>query len=189
MIKKSIVTIAVCVTLFPAPWAWASGAARANGEAGVTAVTAQDLLSQAQGKWSALSRTAVAITGDVKLKDNVLIFNGNTRYIIEPTPHAGRADGPGATLEVEGVPFFRLRLLGQGPKTSGRRSGLYLRDGNPLCGDKDSYLYAQLETHALGGVENAVLAVRIFEPPKKGAHGRPHYCAAYNYLKDVDKPS
>lgn len=189
MIKKFVITAALFAALSPAPGVLASSASRSNGEAAVTADTAQDLLSQAQGKWSALSRTAVAITGDVKLKDNVLIFNGNTRYAIEPTPHSGRTEGPGATLEVEGVPFFRLRLLGQSPKASGRRSGLYLRDGNPLCGDNDSYLYAQLETSELGGVENAVLSVRIFEPPKKGAHGRPHYCAAYNYLKEVDKPS
>ncbi len=181
--------IVVLAALLPSPWALAASAIPASGEARLTADAAQDLLSRMQGKWSPLSRTAVSITGDVKLKNNVLIFNGNTRYAIEPTPHSGRAEGPGATLEVEGVPFFRLRLLGQSPKASGRRSGLYLRDGNPLCGDNDSYLYAQLETSELGGVENAVLSVRIFEPPKKGAHGRPHYCAAYNYLKEVDKPS
>ena len=145
------------------------------------------LLSLAQGGWSALSRTAVAITGGVQVKDNILIFNGNTRYAIEPTSRVGQSDGIGGVLEVEGAPFFSLKLIGQSRVPASRiRGPVYLRDGNTLCGEKDNYLYAQFETPELGGVANAVLSVRIFEPPKKGPNGRPHYCAAYNYLKEVD---
>lgn len=149
-------------------------------------VTAR-LLALVQGGWSALSRTAVAITGDVRVKDRVLTFNGNTRYAIEPTQRVGQPDGIGGVLEVEGAPFFRLTLIGQKRVPGSRNRGaVYLRDGNTLCGDKDTLLYAQFETSDLGGVNDAVLSVRIFEPSKKAPDGRPHYCAAYNYLKKVD---
>ena len=148
---------------------------------------AQSLIDLAQGGWSPLSRTAVAITGGVVVKGNVLVINGNTRYAIEPTQRVGQDDGIGGALEVEGAPFFKLRLLGQNRTPASRiRGPVYLRDGNTLCGDRDTYLYAQFETRELGGVEDAVLSVRIFEPPKTGPQGRPHYCAAYNYLKEVD---
>lgn len=148
---------------------------------------AERLLDLAQGGWSALSRTAVAITGDVQVSKNVLVLNGNTRYVIEPTSRVGQPDGIGGVLEVEGAPFFRLKLIGQNRVSASRMRGpVYLRDGNTLCGEKDTYLYAQFETLELGGVADAVLSVRIFEPSKKGADGRPHYCAAYNYLKKVD---
>ena len=191
MIKTLFSAIALVAALSTASFVSASTVpAYSTAKNGSAADDAKAVLLQAQGNWSALSRTAVAITGGVRLKDNVLIFNGNTRYAIEPTSRVGQTGAPGSSLEVDGVPFFRLRLISQDSKAGkGLRGARYLRDGNPLCGDNDSYLYAQIETLALGGVENAVLAVRIFEPPKKGAHGRPHYCAAYNYLKQLDSPN
>lgn len=145
-----------------------------------------DVLNLVQGRWSALSRTAVAITGDVRLRDNVLVFNGKTRYSVEPTRHVGGADKAGGVLELDGQPFFRLRLLGARGGVARPARPVYLRGGNTLCGDRDAYLYAQFETQALGGVDDAVLSIRIFEPPKSAGRNKPHYCAAYNYLRDVE---
>lgn len=135
------------------------------------------------GDWSALSKTAVAITGDVSLQGNVLVFDGTTRYRIEPTQEVGR---PGGSLELTGLPFYRLRLIDHKRVPASRlKRPVYLRNGNPLCGDDNTYLYAQFQTHDVRDVNNAVLSIHIFEPPKSAAIQRPHYCAAYNYLRVV----
>ncbi|ROT46485.1 hypothetical protein [Pusillimonas sp. NJUB218] len=135
------------------------------------------------GDWSALSKTAVAITGDVSLQGNVLVFDGTTRYRVEPTQEVGL---PGGSLEVTGLPFYRLRLIDHKRVPASRlKRPVYLRNGNPLCGDDNTYLYAQFQTHDVRDVNNAVLSIHIFEPPKSGAKRRPHYCAAYNYLREV----
>ena len=190
MVKNMILASSLLLGLLMAPLDGGARSVVSNEQperAAQLRAQAQSLLDLAQGGWSPLSRTAVAITGDVVVKGNELVINGNTRYAIEPTQRVGQDDGIGGALEVEGAPFFKLRLLSQNRTPASRiRGPVYLRDGNTLCGERDNYLYAQFETRELGGVADAVLSVRIFEPPKKGPQGRPHYCAAYNYLKEVD---